>query len=139
MGLLDSGLSAIVTTALDKIFPDKNEAAKAKIRYFELEQAGEFKVIDADLALAKQQNDVNLEEAKNDNVFVSGWRPGLGWVMVLSLFANYIAVPLMAWGSPWLGVPPPPRLEVAELYPLLFGMLGLGGLRTTEKIKGVKK
>ncbi len=123
---------------IDKIFPDKTEAAKAKLKMFEMAQAGEFKALEADLEFAKQQTEINKEEAKSNSLFVSGWRPGAAWVCVAAMGVNYLVVPLVTWVSPMWGIAPPSgRLDMGELMYLLTGMLGLGGLRTYEKLKGV--
>ncbi len=122
---------------IDKLIPDKGEALKMKVKMLELQQAGEFKELDAEVALAKGQTDINLQEAKHESVFVSGWRPGLGWTFVATIATNYMFVPMLAWVSPLLDMPPPSRLDLGELMPILVGILGLGGMRTHEKVKGV--
>lgn len=126
------------STIIDKLFPDKNEAAKMKIRLVELQQAGEFKEIDTQKELALGQMEINKVEAASDNMFVAGWRPAVGWCCVAAMGSNYLAVPMLAWISPILELPPPPRLELGELLPILLGMLGLGAMRTQEKIAGIK-
>lgn len=84
---------------------------------------------------------VNVEEAKSASLFVSGWRPAVGWVCVFSLFYNYVGAPLFHYGIQfWTPeVPPLPALETGELMTLLFGLLGLGAYRTYEKVSGVVK
>lgn len=128
--IIQAGLKII-----DKVIPDKQAALEAKIRLMELEQKGEFKAIEFDLAMAQGQMDINKVEAASPNLFVSGWRPAMGWACVAIFAANYIGVPLLSWLSPLLDIPPPPRLELGEVLPVLMGMLGLGGLRTAEFIK----
>lgn len=87
-----------------------------------------------------QQNAVNVEEAKSTNLFVAGWRPAIGWVCAIALFYTYILTPFATWGFAIaeVEVPPMPKLD-NNLWELLFGMLGMGGLRTLEKIKGVAR
>lgn len=124
---------------LDKVIPDPQAKLEAQYKLLELQQRGEFKEIDAQLQMAQGQMDINKIEAANESVFVSGWRPAMGWCCVLIFVANFIGVPMLAWLSPLLDIPPPPRLEMGEVLPVLLGMLGLGGLRTAEFIKtGVK-
>lgn len=125
------------TSLIDKLVPDKGEAAKMKLKMFELQQAGELKVLEVESGLIKAQIDVNAEEAKHESVFVAGWRPSIGWVCSATLATNYMFVPFLAWVSPMLSVAPPSRLDLGELMPILVGILGLGGLRTHEKVKGV--
>jgi hypothetical protein len=126
---------AAVVPLIDKLIPDKEAAAKAKLQLLEMEQRGEL----AELELVKAQIDVNRAEAASSSVFVAGWRPAVGWVCVAAMASNFLAVPLLAWLSPLFHIPPPPRLDVAELFPILMGMLGLGSMRMVEKIKGVAK
>lgn len=124
---------------LDKVIPDPQAKLEAQYKLLELQQRGEFKEIDAQLQMAQGQMDINKIEAANESVFVSGWRPAMGWCCVLIFVSNFIGVPMLAWLSPLLDIPPPPRLEMGEVLPVLLGMLGLGGLRTAEFIKtGVK-
>lgn len=87
-----------------------------------------------------QQNQVNAAEAANSNVFVSGWRPAIGWVCALALFYTYIIVPFAGWGfaAAHVVIPAFPTLD-NNLWQLMFGMIGMGGLRTLEKVKGVAK
>jgi len=85
------------------------------------------------------QNAVNLAEASNSNLFVSGWRPFVGWICGVALGYNYIFMPLFAYCARWIstGAPPMPELNSGELTTLLLGMLGLGAMRTFEKKEGV--
>ena len=129
-------LAGPVMKILDKVIPDPQAKAQAQLELLRLQQAGEFKEIDAQLEMARNQTSVNLEEAKNASLFVSGWRPFIGWTCGFIFVSNYIGVPLLAWLSPFLDIPPPPRLEIGEVLPVLLGMLGLGSLRTAERIKG---
>lgn len=126
-----------VLKVIDKLIPDPQAKAQAQIELLRLQQAGEFKELDAALEMARSQTAINTEEAKSASLFVSGWRPAVGWCCVAIFAANYIGVPMLAWVSPLVNIPPPPRLEIGEILPVLLGMLGLGGLRTAEKVKGV--
>ena len=122
---------------IDRLLPDKEKAAEAKLKLLEMQQTGELARLTADTDLAKGQLEINKIEAANDNLFVSGWRPAMGWACVAIFVANYIGVPMLAWISPYLALPPPPRLEMGEVLPVLLGMLGLGTLRSVDKAKGV--
>lgn len=126
---------------IDKIWPDKTEAEKAKLKLFEMQMNGELQQLAADLELAKGQLQVNAVEAQSSSVFVSGWRPAVGWCCVLGLFYTFLLRPILIWASGFAVEPitPPPPLDMADLLTLLLGMLGLGGLRTAEKIKGVAR
>lgn len=139
-----TGIGAIFdfgSKVIDKIWPDKTEAEKAKLKLFELQMNGELQQLAADLELAKGQLAVNAVEAQSSSVFVAGWRPAVGWCCVLGLFYTFLLRPILVWASGFAVDPiaPPPPLDMADLLTLLLGMLGLGGLRTAEKIKGVAK
>ena len=114
---------------LDKFVPDPEAKAKA-----EAELRSSLQQWD------KAQTDVNAVEASNPNLFVAGWRPMIGWVCALALAYQYLVCPLGLWiaTSLHLAVTTPPKLD-DSLWQLMFGMLGMGGLRTFEKLKGVTK
>lgn len=123
--LLDIGSKVI-----DRVWPDPAQAASAKLELFKLQQSGELQQIAGQL-------DINKVEAANPNLFVSGWRPFVGWVCGLGLVYSFIGQPLLAWGSVNWKFAIPPTLDLGTLLTILGGMLGLGGLRTVEKINGV--
>jgi hypothetical protein len=127
----------IVGTLLEKFIPDPNQAAEAKLRMLELAQKGELEVLAAEVQLATGQMDINREEAKQGN-FRGGWRPSVGWVCVAGLFYQFLVQPIFPWVMAVAGysVPPLPAIDNETLMTLLIGMLGLGGFRTFERIKG---
>lgn len=123
---------------IDKIFPDKDKADLAKLELFKLQQMGEFKEFDASLEIAKAQIAVNNTEAASSNLFASSWRPAIGWICAAALAYQYIIRPLATWALLVAGKDVPPMVGLDDnLWQLLTGMLGLGGLRTFEKIKNV--
>lgn len=122
---------------LDKIVPDPQAKAAAQLEAMRLAQAGEFKEIDAQLQRDLAQIDVNKTEAQSGDLFRGGWRPAVGWVCVIGLLYTYLAQPLLSWASGVWAVPAPPQLDLGDLLVLLGGMLGLGTLRTAEKMKKV--
>ncbi len=122
---------------LDKLFPDPVQKQQVQIDLLKLEQAGELAQLDTERQIALAQAATNTEEAKSPSLLVSGARPAMMWCCVAIFAANYIGAPLLAWLSPLIGIPPPPRLDIGEVLPVLFGMLGLGVYRTAEKMKGV--
>ena len=114
----------LATTVINKIWPDKSAAEAAQLA--------------AAVALVQGQMDVNKAEAASPNAFTSGWRPAIGWVCGLALLFQYILRPMLMWfgviaGHQW---PPLPGID-DKLWQLMLGLLGLGGLRTFEKTKGV--
>lgn len=143
MGFDITGLGSafdFVSNIVDKIFPDKDKADQVKLEMLKLQQVGEFKIADQAFELAKGQIAVNIEEAKKGGI-LNQWRPALGWVCVLAYAFNYLLLPLANWGAKFYDAAAPSivALETGELTTLLFGMLGIGGMRTFEKLKGVTK
>ena len=126
-----SALLDIGGKVIDRVWPDPTQAAQAKLELFKLQQSGELTQIAGQL-------EINKAEAQNPNIFVSGWRPAIGWVCAFALLYQYLAKPLGEGIAAALGHPIPtlPGLD-ENLWQLLLGMLGLGGLRTFEKVQGV--
>jgi hypothetical protein len=121
----------IGSKVIDRLWPDPSKAAQAKLELFKLQQSGE-------LAQITGQLEINKAEAANASVFVSGWRPAIGWICGAALAYQYIIRPVVSWGVVAAGHPLPPMPGLDEnLWQLLLGMLGLGGLRTFEKLNGV--
>lgn len=118
---------------IDRVLPDPQKKLEAQEKLAELAQRGELAKLQADTQLATAQIEVNKVEAASANIFVAGWRPFIGWCCGAIFACNYIGTPLLAWLSPLLGIPAPPRLEIGEVLPVLLGMLGLGTLRTVDK------
>ena len=121
----------LATSLIDRIFPDPAQKASAQLELLKLQQSGE-------LAQITGQLDINKIEAANVNLFVSGWRPAIGWVCALALAYQYLVRPLAGTIATMAGhtLPPLPGLD-DNLWQLMMGMLGMGGLRTFEKVQGV--
>lgn len=119
------------STIIDKIWPDATQADAAKLELLKMQQSGE-------LAIITGQLDINKAEASSSSVWVSGWRPFVGWVCGTGCAWNWIGLPVASFVFAALGhkVEMYPA-DLGEMMPLLLGMLGIGGLRTLEKIKGV--
>jgi len=132
-------LADLTGQVIDKVWPKKAEAEAAKVKLFELQQSGELALLAAQTDLSKGQLQVNAVEAANASVFVAGCRPAVGWVCVIGLLYTFLLRPLLAWASGMIDIPEPPMLDMGDLLTLLLGMLGLGGLRTFEKMNGVAK
>lgn len=133
MSLLTTGLS-ILDTVLDRVIPDRNARAEAKELLANMEQAGELRLLFGQL-------EVNKQEAAHSSVFVSGWRPAVGWICAAGMGYNFVVYPLLKFIVVVYApeVPELPVLESGELMTLLLGMLGLAGYRTFEKREGVAK
>ena len=135
MGLDITGLGSVFdfgSKVIDKLFPDKNEAEKAKLAMLQLQQAGEFKELEAEIAVLTEQTKINAEEAKSDNLFVSGWRPSVGWVCSLGLFYSALLQPILKAFN--INAP---ITDTSVLMQMLFALLGIAGMRSWEKSKGV--
>lgn len=116
----------ILGPLIDKLVPDVNAAAQAKLELAKMEASGELQQVMAQL-------DINKTEAASTSIFVAGWRPFIGWVCGSALASNYILAPFVAalFGRTL------PQLSLTDLMPVLFALLGLGGMRSYEKVKGV--
>ena len=126
-----SALLDVGSKVIDRVWPDPAQAASAKLELMKLQQSGE-------LAQIAGQMDINKAEATNPSLFVSGWRPGIGWVCGAGFAVQFVVGPLAEWGSTIYGHPVKfPQMDMGTMMPLLLGMLGLGGMRTAEKIQGV--
>lgn len=120
-------VAGLASTIIEKIWPNKSEQEKAELQ--------------AALVVVQGQLAVNQAEAASSSVFVAGWRPFIGWVCGSACAWNWIGLPiakaaLLLAGGPALNLSP---ADLTEMLPVLMGMLGLGALRTTEKIKGVAR
>jgi hypothetical protein len=139
--LLVGPIMDLFSKVADKIWPDPEKKAQAQLELVKLHQAGEFKELEANLALAQGQMDINKAEASSGNAFAAGWRPAVGWICASGLGYQVLLRPLGGWIAfnwfNWTNLPP--ALEMDTLMSLLFGMLGLGAYRTFEKVKGVAK
>ncbi|CAB4167190.1 Holin of 3TMs, for gene-transfer release [uncultured Caudovirales phage] len=126
---IDDAIGAALKV-LDKFVPDP--AAK---------QAAESELRNSLQKWDEGQTEVNKVEAGSDNLFVAGWRPAIGWICAAALLYTYILVPFTVWTFAFVLNQPIPKFPVLDnnLWELMFGMLGMGGLRTYEKFKGVSK
>ena len=116
---------------LDRVFPDPTQQAAARLELLKLQQSGELTQIAG-------QMEINKVEAASSSVFVSGWRPAIGWICGAGFAVQFVIGPLAEWGSALYGHPVKfPTMDTGTMMPLLLGMLGLGGMRTAEKMQGV--
>ena len=114
----------LANSVVNKIWPDKTQEEKDQIA--------------AALTLAQGQMTTNTAEASNKSMFVSGWRPFVGWVCASAVAWNWIGLPVvkvvLSLFHQTLTVAP---ADINQMMPILMGMLGLGTLRTVEKVQGV--
>jgi hypothetical protein len=124
---------------------DPNKKAELLMQAAALEAAAEKARLDYDQAITTAQTSINALEAQSKNLFVSGWRPAVGWVCVSGLFYTFLLKPLLPWViavgalivGKTAGVPALPEVPMGDLIVLLMGMLGLGVLRTVDKYNRV--
>ena len=119
-------------TLLDRFIPDPEKKREAEMELVRMAAEGELKQTIAQL-------EINAREATHASVFVAGWRPFFGWAGGAGFIYATILQPLLAWGASIKGWPTPPTLNLDLLWVVVTGMLGIGGLRSVEKIRGVTK
>jgi hypothetical protein len=134
-------LSAILdigSKLVDKFFPDPQQAEQAKLKLLEMQQTGELAQLAAATDLAKLQIQTNLEEAKSTNWFVAGWRPFVGWicgaglayVAIFEPVARFVSKVFFGYSGDF------PVINTDLTMQVLMGVLGLGAMRSVEKVRG---
>jgi len=133
IGLISAVLPA-VTDIVGRFLPEDKEKRATAEREIKAQLTAHLAKIDL------AQLDINKTEAAHRSVFVSGWRPFIGWTCGVALAYTYVLQPVLVFGLAQAGyLIDLPTMELGEMMPVLMGMLGLGGLRTFEKFKGVSK
>lgn len=128
--LLLTPLFELGKSLIDRMLPDPAAKAAAELELLKLAQDGDIQKILAQLA-------INAKEAESSSVFVAGWRPFVGWICACGLLYSTIIHNLLEWLSIVRGWPVPPAVDVELLIYLLGALLGIGTLRTVEKVKNV--
>jgi|TARA_R110000782_G_scaffold212530_2_gene300559 hypothetical protein len=133
IGLIGAILPSVMEVA-GRFLPEDKEKRAAAER--EIEAQLTLHLAKIDLA----QLDINKTEAAHRSVFVSGWRPAIGWTCGAAMALNFLIFPLASFVLAQTGhLIELPTLDMSEMMPVLMGLLGLGGLRTVEKLKRVSK
>ncbi len=124
---------------IDRLWPDPVQRDAAKVKLVELQQTGELAKLAAETDLAKGQLQINTAEAQNPRLFVSGWRPWVGWVCGAAFAYAAIIEPVARFAAAvWFGYKGAfPVIDTSLTMQVLLGILGLGSLRTWEKQKNV--
>lgn len=120
----------ILGKVIDRVLPDKAAADKAKAELLVMQTRG-------DLDQLMGQLEINKVEAGHSSIFVAGWRPASGWICNIGLLYTFLLQPILTWACSVAGVAQPPGIPFDALYVLLGSLLGVGTLRTVDKIKGV--
>lgn len=130
---LITSLIAPVSGLLDKFIEDKDQRA---LLAHEIATLAEKQAQEQIVGQIK----TNQIEAAHQSMFVAGWRPAVGWVCALAMLLNFILIPFINLGLEFGGLDLQLDLiDMETMLPVLFGMLGLGGMRTAEKLKGVQR
>ena len=133
MSLINS-LIGPATKLLDKVIEDKDQKAKL---------AHELATMADKLAHEQQlaQMAINKEEASSGSLFKGGWRPCIGWICGIAFGYHFVLQPVIIFIVALVGIEIPdlPKFDMNTLLTVLAGMLGIGGLRTYEKQKGLTK
>ena len=124
---------------IDRLWPDPAQRDAAKLKLLEMQQTGELAALTAETELAKAQIAVNAAEAASGSVFVAGGRPfilwmcgaAFGYATILEPLARFVATVWFHYSGAF------PAIDTNLTFQLLIGLLGLGGMRTVEKMKGV--
>ena len=118
-----------ITNVINELHTSEEEKLDKKILMQRIQQK-----------LAEKQLDVNAKEASHRSVFVAGWRPAIGWCGALALFFAFILSPCIEWYAKFSGVDiVPPAIETGPLLAIVTSMLGVAGMRSFEKAKGIAK
>ncbi|MEE8128176.1 3TM-type holin [Candidatus Vondammii sp. HM_W22] len=126
-------LGPVINTLIDRLIPDKAEADKAKLEM-------ENKLVETANQVNLAQIEVNKAEAAHRTIFVAGWRPALGWVCAAGFTWAFVGAPIAEWIMAIQGINAElPVINTDILLELVFGMLGLAGLRSWEKSRGLTK
>ncbi len=118
---------------IDRLWPDPTQAAAAKLQLLQMQQNGE-------LAIITTQTDTNKVEAASSSVFVAGWRPFCGWIggcglayaAIIEPTARFVATVMVGYTGDF------PAIDTTVTMQVLFGMLGLGAMRSYDKAKGTE-
>ena len=122
---LTAGLD-LAGQVINRIWPDKTEQEKAEMALL--------------VATVQGQLAVNAAEAGHPSIFVSGWRPAIGWICGGACAWNWIGLPIAQAALVFFGYEMTlDSADLTEMLPILIGMLGLGGLRTYERVQGVAR
>lgn len=130
--LLGAGMK-VVSSIIDRVWPDPVEQEKAKMELLRMQQTGELAELQASTQVALAQIGVNNTEAANPSLFVAGWRPAIGWVGAGSMAYMIVCYPILKAYIPEMA-----PIDITLVMTIIGGMLGINGVsRSVEKAKGV--
>jgi len=125
---------------IDKLIPDPAARERAKVELLKTERESDLEELRLAITADQAQTTINQTEAMHPDLFVSGWRPFIGWVCGVAFAYHFVLQPLLAFAILNAGGEVKlPQFDMEALFTVLMGMLGLGGLRTIEKIKSANR
>lgn len=127
-----AAILGILPGILDRVLPNERERQQAQEELAKIAVNGEIQALVA-------QMEINKVEAASESIFVAGWRPFVGWICGLGFAYATLGHVLLTWAATTMGWSLPPTIDADILSTTLWGLLGLGSLRTVEKIKGVSQ
>jgi hypothetical protein len=135
--MLVGPVAGLVDTVLKRVLPPEKMSDSERAH---LEAEMRLAIQNFDWQSVLGQLEINKQEAKHTSLFIAGWRPGMGWVGVIGMAYHMILAPVVAFTITLMKweVPPLPVFDMETLSYLVFGMLGLGTMRTAEKWKNVE-
>jgi len=128
-----TAISGLVSTIVSRIWPDKTQSDREAFMFELTKELNQTQLL-------TKQDDINVQEAANPNLFVSGWRPMIGWICGAAFLWQYVVEPMVTYGCAITGHPVPtlPVINSGDMMTVLLGLLGLGGMRSWEKINNVQ-
>ncbi len=138
-------VSSLAKGLISRIWPDPVQQAVELRKLAVIEQTGDLAELEAYTQGLTGQLDINKIEAAHPSIFVSGWRPFIGWVGGAALAYQFILYPMLIWvwailkvkGVVPADLEPPPMLETGALFSIVTAMLGIGAMRSHDKRHGV--
>ena len=122
-----------VGDSLDKLFTSDDERNEKRLEIVKAERDFSLSALTLLEKSDEKQADVNIEEVRTGSIFMAGWRPAIGWIGVLALAYQFVAYPFLLWLN--VSQNPPPPLDAGVLFSMVTGMLGIGAMRSFDKMQ----
>jgi hypothetical protein len=120
-----------VGDSLDKLFTSDDERLEKRLEIVKAERDFSLSALTLLEKSDEKQADVNIEEIRTGSFFMAGWRPAIGWIGVIALAYQFVVYPFLLWFSK----DPPPALDAGVLFSMVTGMLGIGAMRSFDKMQ----